>query len=104
MANAPDYSIIGGLYLGAPASVTIEGHPWEIMRANDLVYDFITGTVVKTQTIKTKAALYNTSNYSISDGLVSPGSIMKDGSRVMDYAAWYSFDTGRFKYSEVILE
>ena len=43
-------------------------------------------------------------NYFLSPGLIKPGSVTDDGSRVTDYAAWFLFDSMKFKYSEITYE
>lgn len=101
LVDAPDYSISGGLYLGAPATKTFAGPPWEVMRENALVYDFGKGLVVPLLSITTVFKLQSASNYFLADGMIQPGSITEDGSRVTDYAAFYIPDRFKFKYSEV---
>lgn len=104
LVNAPDYSIINNAYLGATATKTVEGEPWQIMRANGLVYNFNTDKVMLMTAVTQKIKVERSGNFFISQGLILPGSIKEDGSRVTDYAAWYSFDTARFRYTEVTYE
>lgn len=104
LADAPEYSIIGGTYLGAPAVKTFEGKPWEVMKANGLVYDFLNDVVVPFATIIQRVSLDLTDYYYLSTGLMLPGSVTDDGTRVTDYSAWYSFEDATFKYSEVSFE
>ncbi len=104
LTGAPGYSILGGTYLGAPAIKTFEGKPWEIMKENKLVYDFINDIVVPEVTIIQRAKLDLIDYFYLSDGLILPGSILNDGTRVTTYSAWYSFDESSFKYSEVNFE
>lgn len=101
LLEAPDYAIEGGLYLGADATKTFEGEPWEIMKANELVFDFTSGEVVPLESITRRVEIDTASRYFLSSGLILPGSVLDDGSRVTEYSARYSFDTARFKYSEV---
>jgi hypothetical protein len=101
LSSAPTHAVGGGTYLGAPAAVSFEGEPSEVMRANDLVYNFVTDTVVPIATITAKLDLAEATNYFLSPGLILPGTVRDDGLRVTDYAAWYLFDSGKFKYSEV---
>jgi hypothetical protein len=102
LVGAPEYAIAGGVYLGAPVTVTYEGKPWEIMKQNNLVYDFRLGLMVPILSVLLHAEYSLGQNYFMADGLIQPGSITDDGSRVKDYAAWYSFDSKRFRYTEVI--
>lgn len=101
---APEYSITAKPYLGVPAVATFEGSPWEIMRANGLVYDFDLDLVKPILAVTTLFQIETAANYFVSDGLILPGSVTADGSRVRDYSAWLSFDSMKFKYSEVSYE
>jgi hypothetical protein len=101
LADAPDYAIAGGLYLDAPVTKTFEGKPWEIMRKNNLVYHFNNDLVLPIEAITGSLEIKQASNYFLATGLVLPGSLMEDGSRVMDYSAFYIFDQGKFKYTEI---
>lgn len=104
LKNAPRYSLAGGTYLGAPALFTFEGEPWEVMRKNSLVYDFINNEVVPIASITQRVTIDLGVNYFLSNGLILPGSITKDGLRVKDYSAWYLFGSSKFRYSEVSYE
>lgn len=101
LEDAPGYSIEGSTYLGAVATVTYAGEPWEIMRANNLVYDFNLNQLVVKTTVTQRVEVSQGLRYFLSNGLLLPGSLMERGERVMDYAAWYSFEAFKFKYSEV---
>lgn len=102
LSTAPKHSIAGNRYLNALCTKTAEGEPWFVMRENGLVYDFEKDLVVPIQTITSRAVLVPGSNYFLSTGLILPGSITEDGTRVTDYSAWYLFDSGKFNYTEVI--
>lgn len=104
LADAPKYSIAGGLYLGAPAIATYEGEPWEIFNQNSLVYDFTLGLVVNINTIVKVIEIDIAKDYYLSNGLILPGSRLKDGTQVKSYSAWYDKKTLQFKYSEVEVE
>jgi hypothetical protein len=107
LKDAPTYSIVGGEFLGAPCTTTFQGEPWEVMRANGLVYDFNLGEVVPILSVMQRVDIVTGKNYFLSSGLILPGSVTDDGSRVTDYAAWLSLDemkTRTFRYSEVTLE
>lgn len=101
LEDAPKYSIVGKPYLGVPAIKTFEGEPWEVMRENDLIYDFNKEVVLPILSVTDLISLDQGRNYYITDGLILPGSIMADGSRVTEYSAWLYFDTWRFKYTEI---
>jgi len=101
LLDAPEYSLIGGTVLNAAAIATFEGKPWEVFEENSLVYNFSTDLVVPILTIVQKTTISPAGNRFISPGLILPGSVTDDGSRVKDYAAWFSRDTLRWLYSEV---
>jgi hypothetical protein len=99
--EAPEYSLEGGSYLGATADVTHEGHPHEVMKANELIYDFNSDSIKDINTITQKIAVSQGQRYYLSDGLIIAGSLTDEGLRVMDYAAFFDFGTLKFKYSEI---
>lgn len=105
LENAPRYSIVGKtLSLGKtpiPAIASHEGEPWEVFEANQIVYDFVLGTIRPIQSVTAFTEILNAGNRYVSNGLILPGSLTVEGKRVKDYAAWYSRDTKRFLYSEV---
>ncbi len=101
LLDAPDYSLPGGTFLDAPTTEVFEGNPWDVMRANELVYDFITGLVVPIATVTKRAALTSSGKFFMANGMLMPGSIRDDGSRVTDYSAHFSFYMLTFQYSEV---
>ena len=104
LSPAPTYSIAGLKYLGALSTETVEGKPWEVMRSNNLIFNFETDSVVPIATITRRLDVKLGSNYFLSPGLILPGSLTDRGDRVKNYSAWYLFDTGKFKYSEVSFE
>lgn len=104
LLDAPEYSIVGNQYLGATATKTFAGKPWEIFKANGLVYDFNKGSVQPILSTTQVVKIYESGNTFISQGLILPGSFTDEGSRVTDYSAWFSFDTLKFKYSELTLD
>jgi len=104
LVDAPNYSILGGTFLGIPTIKTFEGPPWEVMRANRLVYDFNIGLIRPIDTVIQPVELEDAGNYYLTTGMILPGSITDDGSRVTDYAAFYSGDRASFKYSEITYE
>lgn len=101
LKSAPKYSLPGKLYLDAPAIKAFEGEPWEVMRANGLVYNFVLGLVVPLETITTPLALSDAGNYFAGSGMILAGSVTEDGSRVTDYSAFFSQSSRGFRYSEV---
>lgn len=101
LIDAPRHSIAGGTFLGCPTLQTFEGEPWDVMRENDLVYNFQTGLVVPILTIIQTVSITPAGFYFVAPGMILPGSITDDGSRVTDYSAFFNSDRSTFKYSEI---
>jgi hypothetical protein len=100
----PKYSLVGKDLLGQTATATIEGKPWEILEANGLVYNFNTGLLRPIATVTKQIVIFQTSNYYLTQGLIMPGSRLRNGTLIASYFCNYSFNTGRFRYSEVSFE
>lgn len=101
LADAPNYSIAGGFFLGCPTLSTFAGDPWDVMRANGLVYDFTKGLVVPKLLVTAIAQISQAGYFFISTGMLLAGSVTDDGSRVTDYAAFFVPERANFKYSEI---
>lgn len=99
--DAPEYSIKGNALLDNIATETFEGSPGEVFRKNKMVYNYDTGLLVPIISITNIIELSDAGNFYLSSGLILPGSLTAEGSRVTDYAAWFSTDNMKFKYSEV---
>ncbi len=103
LVGAPRHSIAGGTFLGAATSETFEGEPWDVMRENRLVYNFQTGEIVSLDSIDQPVAISEAGGYFVAPGMILPGSVIDDGSRVTDYAAFH-LGQKNFRYSEVEYE
>lgn len=101
ISEVPSFTLQGKNFLGTLATKDFEGTPWDLFRANNLVYDFTTDQVVNIQTITRGVQLSQAGNRYISPGLILPGSITNSGQKISNYSAWYSRDTQRYLYSEV---
>lgn len=101
LENAPDYSIQGGLVLGATAIKTFEGTPAEVFEQNELIYNYDQGLVVPISGITQAVTIQQAGKLYISDGLILPGSLTLSGERVKGYAGWFNRERMRFVYSEV---
>ena len=101
LSEAKDYSILGNPYLGATATETFEGRPWEVMEANGLVYDFTQNALVQISTIMQRVALNETRKYFVPSGLILAGSIDEDGNKISGYSGFFLAGSKKFKYSEV---
>ncbi len=104
--EAEDYSIKGVPYMDTLdiAIDTYQGKPWDVMRANKLVYDFSTDSIKPIASVVTFAKLYTANNYFFSEGLLLPGSINSAGQRVTDYTAYFVHDALKFRYTEVLYD
>lgn len=101
LAEAPVFSLAGApLLLGTPATVTFEGRPWEVFKANGVIYDFTTDTLVPIASVIQKTEIKEAGNRYWSPGLILPGTITEDG-KVQDFAGFFSRDKLRWLYSEV---
>lgn len=101
LEGAPHYSFKGSTYLGAESSTNYQGAPWEVMEANSLVFNFTTGKVQKISSVTSTIELSQAGAYFVSRGLILPGSITKDGSKIKSYRGFYDRRIGQFQYSEV---
>lgn len=101
LENAPDYAIKAQPYLGATATKTFSGEPWDIFKANSLVFDFTDGLVKNKNLIFSLFKIEQVGRYWISSGLILPGALTSDGRKVISYSCHFYFDSMRFRYSEV---
>ena len=101
LADVPEYTVKGGAFLGAVATATFAGRPEELFEANEMVYDFSKGLVVPLTSVTVKTNISKSGNIFVSNGLLIPGSLTDDGTRVKDFTAWFSIDSATFRYSEV---
>lgn len=101
LEDAPEYSLLGKNYLNLPAVALYEGKPWEVFEANEFVFDFTTGLLVPIVSITRLVEIKQAGNLFVTNGLIQPGSLTKEGKRVKDYAAWFSRDRLTWHYSEV---
>jgi hypothetical protein len=99
--DAKNYSLAGLPYLGVPAIETFEGNIWDVFEANGFVYDFTLDVVRPILSIAQKTRISLVGNRYIANGLILPGSITDDGSRVKGYSAWYSRERLSWVYTEV---
>lgn len=102
IAETPRHSIAGKTIFGIPALQTFEGEPWEVFEANEIAYNFSLGLVLPMSSMFQVTRIEKSGNKFISPGLLLPGSTTEGGQRVRDYTAWYSRDTLKFLYSEVV--
>lgn len=101
LEEAPKFSLTGLPYLSTVAIATFEGQPWEVFEANAMVYNYDLGLVLPILSTTNLVKLSNAGHFFVSSGLIMPGSLTDGGSRVKDYAAWFSLDTLKCIYSEV---
>lgn len=101
LVDAPTYSLSGGFFLGCPTLFAYAGEPWEVMRANRIVYDFSKNLVVPIDTVIATPEIEAAGDFYMSSGMILPGSLTDAGSRVKDYSAHFSERRQNFIYSEI---
>lgn len=105
LEEAPYYSIKGKpIAIGStplPAIADFSGEPWEVMEANEMIYNFSTGLLMPIASVTQIVTIEDGGNRFVVPGLILPGSLTAEGKRVKDYAAHFSRDTQRFLYTEV---
>lgn len=101
LIEAPKYAIEGSTYLGAQVTKTFEGEPWDILRENSLVYDFVNDELALATTISTNVQFVESGFYFVSSGLIRPGSLTKNGNRIVNYSGFFLREFSKFKYSAV---
>lgn len=99
--DAPDYTIKGQTILGVTAIKTFEGTPQDVFRQNTIVYDFNDGTVKLLSTVTQQIEIVKAGGMYLSNGLILPGSLTKDGLRVTDYTCYTNKSSSRWHYTEV---
>lgn len=105
LVDAPRFTIKGTNYLGLVATVTYEGHPWEIMRENGLVYNVNRETLSLKGAITTQIALPLQSFCYLSQvPLVQPGSRNSLGNQILSYDGEYNVDNFLLKITEFAYE
>lgn len=92
LAEAPRYSIAGLAYLGADTAVTYEGQePWEVMQANDLMYQISESKVVLKSEINITINPKLVGDYfEAQSPLIQAGSFLANGKRVLSFDGEYS--------------
>ena len=102
LADAPLYTLQGKDFLGFKANITYEGTPWDVFKANEVIYDFTDQKIKSINQVSLRAPLIDAGSRYQSNGLILPGSTT-DGGKVRDYLAWYSRNRGlgNWLYSEV---
>ena len=102
LQDAPNYTLKGKLYLDTLSEVTFEGNPWDVMRANKIVFDFASNLSVLTSAVTASVTLNKGRFNFIQDGLIVPGSLTPDG-RIISYSCNLREDL-RFFYDWVEYE
>lgn len=101
LAIAPDFSLKGLAYVDTAAPKTFEGKPWDVMKENGLVYDFVLGMVRPITAVTSLLSISAAQQYFYSDWLISPGARANAGRQVTGYTGIFRADTTKFRYTEV---
>lgn len=100
--SVPEFSLKDAPFMGVIATKNFEGPPWELYEENGFVFNFLTGLMQPITSITQVCQIKAAGDYFVSNGLILPGSVTADGSRVKDYSAWYSRDSQNWRYSEIV--
>lgn len=95
IVGLPRWSQIGRLFGNLPALVTFEGRePWDVMKANDFVYSFVTKLLVPRASIVGTITLSQTLDCaSASSPLIQPGSLIPaQGTIIVGYSGFIDMD------------
>jgi hypothetical protein len=101
LLDAPKYSLIGKTYLNLMAVAMFEGEPWDILEANEFVYDLGSGDLSTLLLIVSPITLRASDFYYVSNSLIQPGSRLPSGQRIMDYTCWFDWSISSFKYTDI---
>lgn len=86
LLRLPTYSLKGKAYGGVTALKTFSGMPWEVMQANDLVYDLGSGVIVKKESITQVINPMLTDFFYIAETvLVQAGSFLPTGQKILGF-------------------
>lgn len=101
LVSAPDYSVAGLPYLNLTALETFEGKPWQVMLMNTFVYDFSLKALRPIASITNRVEITKGYSYSLSSGLILPGSYYKTFGQVLSYQCQLDFGMLEYRYSEI---
>lgn len=103
LKTLPRYSIQGKVYADAiPATVNFEGEPWDVLRANALVYSLALGRIVPRASITIRTSLASAGDFFLSPvPLIQAGALFSTGKRIVDYLGFFIDDYKEFRISEV---
>lgn len=101
LSEAKKYSLAAKLYLNLPAIETFEGEPWEVFEANGFVYSLDLDLIQPAESVTTLITLAASDFYYVSRALIQPGSLLQSGQRVVDYNAWYDWNSSVYRYTEL---
>lgn len=104
LKGAPRFSIPTISYLGVPAKKVYEGEPWQVMKANGLVYDFILKTVRLIGDVTDQVQFNANNEYWTARGLIRPGSFDPVGQKITGYTCHYDYYMRLFRYTEFSYE
>ena len=98
LAGLPNYSLKGKSFGGITAVKTFSGLPWEVMQANDFVYDLKNGVLVNKNSITIQVQPFLCDFYYFAETvLFQAGSILPDGQKVLSFDAEFSFQDNQLR-------
>lgn len=87
------YSIVASPYGGLPAVATYEGrHPWEVLRANDLVYSLALEALVPKASVQllVKPVLVDDGYFVCETPMLQPGSRDALGQQILSFDGFFN--------------
>ena len=104
LSELNNYSIKGALYSNMVSTKTYAGEPWEIMRQNGFVFNFVLGVLSNILITGNFFKPVNVGAFKYSEGLVLPGSYSYDARKVTGYTCRFDFDSALYRYTEFYYE
>jgi hypothetical protein len=101
LVGVPNYSLLGSIYVNIPALVTCAGTPWDVMKANNFVYNIATGLIVPKLAILGVVNPTQVGQYFVFEApLIQPGCRTKFGQQILSYTGELFEDNSRLRISE----
>ena len=95
-----NYSIEGNVYGDSLATKTYTGEIYEILRQNNLVYNFLLKVTVNKNTIATLVKPIKSYKFYIYNGLILPGSFQSDNKLILGYTCKVNLKELIYRYGE----
>lgn len=104
LLDVENYSLKGKSIGSAIGLKAFEGEPWEVFRANGLVYDFVNDLIVPISSIASQVRIEAGVNRLIANGLVMAGAFNQFGVQIKGYKGFYIRENAHWLLTEVTYE